>query len=172
MLQYWKKAAKKLFSFQRFETFQVKCTPPFKNGSIHDCSTKFSKKFAFYAAHVALMCREINFHVVFPRLLPRLLLAAARSSFRNGLRSADLRMSRLRILRDARVTIIRGFYRYDIITWKVASQRVIYVWTILSVTTCVSTSVVWLIMTTLLVYIEKTVSLQIFKSLERINLLI
>lgn len=65
------------------------------------------------------MHREINFHGVFPGLLPRLSLVAARSSFRNGLRSADLRMSRLRILRDARA-IIRGFYRYDIITWKVS----------------------------------------------------
>lgn len=44
------------------------------------CSRLFRQsfwKFTFYAAHPALMRREINFHVVFPHLLPRLLLAAA-----------------------------------------------------------------------------------------------
>jgi len=63
----------------------------------------------FYAAHVAraaLTCRKINFLVVFPHLLSRLLFAVAHSSFRNGLRSADLRMSILRIFHDAHKGIL------------------------------------------------------------------
>ena len=75
-----------------------------------------SRFYAAHAARAAFTCRKINFLVVFPHLLSRLLFAVAHSSFRNVYEVRIYECRFLRILCDARTTIIRRFYRYDIVS--------------------------------------------------------
>ena len=84
--------AKIFFSDLKLFKFSV----PFERVLFTIVRLSFQGNSRFYAAHAAraaFTCRKINFLVAFPHLLSRLLFAVAHSSFRNGLRSADLRMS-------------------------------------------------------------------------------